>query len=366
MPQTLWINQPSELEQRLEHMPERIGLDTEFIRERTFWPKLALVQMALEDQILLIDPLVPGMAQALSRWLSLPQTLKIMHSASEDLVAFKHSCGVLPSPLYDTQVAATLAGIAPSPSYQKLVETTVGALIPKGETRSDWMRRPLSPAQLEYAADDVRYLFDLHDTTARQLDILGRSAWLAEDCERMLHNAEQDESEQWPHLSMRSAQFLDQPAQARLLRLLRWRDSQARGNDKPRNWILDNELAVSLARQPPADYSALQRKLESTPKAPRKLARNIWNAMTAAVPDEAGMPFVRAASDAEKITLKRLQQRVSERSAELGLPVGVLASRRQLETLIEQGQWPKALGQWRREELETSLRPALASAPQDG
>ena len=181
-----WITHPAELEQRYQQHPDRIGLDTEFIRERTFWPQLALVQMAIGEEILLIDPLIPGMAEALKPWLTDTSITKVMHSASEDLVAFKHTCGVLPRPLFDTQIGAALAGIGSGMGYQKLVAAITGVTLPKGETRSDWMRRPLSPTQLEYAADDVVHLFALHDEIRSQLEQKGRTAWLQEDSERLL------------------------------------------------------------------------------------------------------------------------------------------------------------------------------------
>jgi len=361
-----WIQHPAELDQRLNQRPGRIGLDTEFIRERTYWPQLALVQMAVGDEILLIDPLVPGMTDALKPWLTAPDILKVMHSASEDLVAFKCACGVLPRPLFDTQIAAALAGIGAGLGYQKLVHEITGTLLAKGETRSDWLRRPLSPAQLEYAADDVLHLFALHDELGRRLATQQRLAWLDEDAERLLAGVEQDDAEAWPHTSMRAAQFLDRQAQLRLLRLLRWRDRQARQSDKPRSWILDNELAVALARFPPADEAALLHQFEKLPKAPRKLAGTIWQVLTTPLPDEADAPLAVAATDAGKALLKRLQEDVAARSRELGLPDGVLASRRHLEALIENGTWPPALGQWRRSQLETRLAPLLASATASG
>src|SRR5690606_6489884 len=143
-----------ELEERYRQPPARIGLDTEFIRERTYWPQLALVQMAVGEEILLIDPLIPGMTDALRPWLTDPTIVKVMHSASEDLVAFKCACDALPRPLFDTQTGAAMAGFGGGMGYQKLVAEITGVTLAKGETRSDWMRRPLSPAQLEYAADD--------------------------------------------------------------------------------------------------------------------------------------------------------------------------------------------------------------------
>jgi ribonuclease D len=359
-----WIDTPAALQQHLQPHPTRIGLDTEFVRERTYWPQLALVQMAIGDQILLIDPLAPGMTDALKAILADTSVLKIMHSASEDLVAFKFTCDTVPTPLFDTQIAAALAGVASGIGYQKLVEQITGVALPKGETRSDWLRRPLSPAQLEYAADDVEYLFALHDTLQEKLRAAGREDWLVQDCQRFTEQAALDEPERWPHLSMRSAQFLEPDAQRRLVRLLRWRDVQARSSDKPRSWILDNELAVMLARTPPTDRAALQSQLDSHPKAPRKLGDAIWNALTTPLDDEAQAPLARAARDSDKAALKQLQDAVSQRSAELGLPDGVLASRRYLEILLDTGQWPAALSGWRRIELEPVLAPLLnRSAP---
>ncbi len=360
-----WIATPTALHARLASPPARVGLDTEFVRERTYWPQLALVQMAVGDDILLIDPLAPGMTEALKPVLADPAIVKVMHSASEDLVAFQYTCGVVPTPLFDTQIAAALAGVAGGIGYQKLVEQITGVTLAKGETRSDWLRRPLSEAQLQYAADDVRYLFALHDALEQKLAAQGRLEWLRQDCARFTAQAAADEGERWPHLSMRSAQFLEPAAQLRLIRLLRWREQAARSGDKPRSWILDNELAVNLARQPPADRQALQAQLEAHPKAPRKLGDAIWRALDTPLEDEAQAPLARAAQEGDKAALRRLQDAVARHSAELGLPDGVLGSRRHLESLLDGGPWPAALSGWRRAQLEPLLAPLLnpPSAP---
>ncbi len=375
-----WIRDPAELAGHFATPPARIGLDTEFVRERTWWPQLALVQLAIEREgaiaILLVDPLVPGMCDALAPMLADTQVLKVMHSAGEDLVALKHACGVVPAPLFDTQIAAALSGIGGGVGYQRLVQDTLGVALAKGETRSDWLRRPLSPAQLEYAADDVRHLFALHSQLQSRLEALGRETWLEEDCARMVANARRDELERWPHLSLRAAQYFDVDAQLRLLRLLRWRDAYARDNDRPRNWILDNELAAALARHPPADMAALQERLDATPKAPRKLAAAIWKALATPLADEVELPPIRT-DEPDKQTLRKLQDAIAARTAELGLPDGVLASRRWLEPLLESLRnnvpWPGPLEGWRRAQLEPALaaldlrpppsRPAAGEVP---
>lgn len=362
-----WISDPAELRTRLAAAPPRVGLDTEFVRERTWWPKLALVQLSLGDgSVLLADTLAPGIPEALAPMLADASVLKVMHSASEDLVALKRACGVVPAPLFDTQVAAALAGIGGGIGYQRLVQELLGVALPKGETRSDWLRRPLSAAQLEYAEDDVLHLFALHDALGERLRELDRLDWLREDCARMAANAAGDELERWPHLSLRAAQFLDVAGQRRLLRLLRWRDYYAREADKPRNWILDNELATALARKPPQDRDGLQRQLQATPKAPRTLAGAVWEALSTPLDDEAEAPPVRN-EERDKAALRALQDAVAARSAELGLPEGVLASRRWLQLLLEhqargEAAWPGPLEGWRRRLLEPRLAPLLAAA----
>ncbi|WP_374013856.1 ribonuclease D [Pseudoxanthomonas koreensis] len=364
MPAPAWIDNPEYLLRRLPSAPPRIGIDTEFIRERTYWPRLALVQMALEDEILLVDPLVPGMPQALAAWLQAPDVLKVMHSSSEDLVAFKCTCDALPTPMYDTQTAAALAGLGAGMGYQKLVERIAGVTLAKGETRSDWLRRPLSPAQLEYAADDVRHLGAVHDATVALLREQGREDWLREDMERLLAGAARDEAERWPQRSLRAAHYLDVDGQRRLLRLLRWRERHARDHDLPRSWVLDNELAAALARDPPGDVAALQQQLEAQPRSPRKLCSAIWQALSTPLDDEAAMPA--PTPEPDRSAVRRLQDAVARRSAERGLPDGVLASRRHLEALLEDGSWPEALQGWRRRELEPVLAPLLAATPASG
>ncbi len=361
-PLSLWINTPQALSERLARWAGQplVALDTEFIRERTYYPQLALVQLAIPDDILLVDPLVPGMDAALRPLLVDPAVTKLMHSASEDLQALMRGCASLPAPLFDTQVAAALVGLGAGLGYQKLVEQVTGITLAKGETRSDWLRRPLSAAQLEYAADDVRYLHQVHAQLDRQLTERSRHGWLLSDAERSLRQAAQEGEEPWPHLAVRSAQSLDVDGQARLCRLLRWRDVEARRSDKPKSWIIDNELAVSLARRPPATEAEFNATLDRHPKAPRKSRGELW-AITCAPVDaqERELPLLRGDS-LDKQKVKSLQEAVAAVALANGLPDGLLCARRHLETLLEGRDWPDALAGWRRELLEPALAPLLA------
>jgi ribonuclease D len=173
-------------------------------------------------------------------------------------------------------------------------------------------------------------------------------------------NAIDDPVEQWPHLSMRTANFLDRDAQVRLLRLLRWRDAHARTADLPRSWVLHNELAASLARIPSPTRDTVADAIQAHPKGPRKLVDAVWSALATPLTDEADAPDAAIGERRDKSKVKALQDAVSKRAAELGVADAVLASRRMLEPLIDTGEWPEALQGWRREQLEPVFAPLLA------
>jgi len=357
-----WIDTPDLLLSRLQHWRQQtvVALDTEFIRERTYYPQLALVQLATRDEVLLIDPLVPGIADTLRPLLLDPNVLKVMHSASEDLQALRRGMDAVPAPLFDTQVAAAMCGLGAGLSYQKLVEQVTGTQLEKGETRSDWLRRPLSESQLKYAADDVLHLHEIYDVLSTKLHAAGRDEWLRQDNDRSVSNARNDFDDPLPHLSVRSAERLDANAQARLCRLLRWRDTQARAWDRPKSWVLDNELAVTLSRRLPADYDEFSGLLDRHPKAPRKARAQLWSAVSAPLNDsDREIPLIRPSDALDKQKLRALQDIVAELAAQLQIPEGLLCARKHLEVLLEGRGWPAMLEGWRRQLLEPALAPLL-------
>jgi ribonuclease D len=360
---TRWIASEAELGLALADVGANpVALDTEFIREKTYYAQLALVQVAVAGTNLLIDPLALQDAAPLRALLAGPM-LKLMHSPSEDLQALKHRYGVLPRPLFDTQAAAALCGLGSGLGYQALIEKLLGVRLEKGETRSDWLRRPLSESQLRYAADDVLYLGAAHAQLATRLRELGREHWLAEECERQLANAEDDSIDALPHLESRSAQRMRPEQQWRLRRLLIWREQQARQSDKPKSWVLDNELTVELALTGFAQRHDFDRLLDARPRAPRKLRDELWDEVTRPFDsDERALPLAEAPDPRWREPLKRMQQAVALVAAEQELPEGLLCARRHLEALIAQRRWPKALEGWRLPLLEPALAPLIPVA----
>lgn len=356
-----WIDSPERLQAHFAAWSTHkiVALDTEFVREKTYYPQLALVQLGVPGEILLVDPLVPGMAEVLKPWLLNPDICKIIHSPSEDLQAFSRGAGAVPVNIFDTQAAAAICGMGAGLGYQKLVELITGKVLEKGETRSDWLKRPLSDSQCHYAADDVAYLHPVHAELSEKLQSLNRLHWLQSDGERAIRNANNDVDDPFPHLSMSRAQGLDANAQALLCRLLRWRDGKARASDRPKSWILDNELAAFLARNVPAQYNAFIAILDRSPKAPRKFRNELWEEMTRPLDaKELAIPAIKPIESVDKQKLRAMQEAVAQRATDLNIPEGLLASRKHLEVLME-GHWPNALEGWRREQLETLLAPLM-------
>ena len=355
-----WVTEPQQLDRLVQHLDTApIALDTEFIRERTYFPKLALVQLrASAGEELLVDPLALPQPGALRDTLQ-GSTLKIMHSPSEDLQAFQHGWKLVVGPIFDTQLAAALVGLGAGKGYQALVEALLGIHLEKGETRSDWLQRPLTDSQRHYAAEDVRHLHALHEVLDQRLTQLGRREWLTQDCARLVDATRDDAADPYPHLASRSAQRMDRDAQARLCRLLLWRDATARALDRPRTWIIDNELVVLLAqrRMQRPEFDAL---LDQHPRAPRRMRGELWEQVARPLDDaERDIPLVTTPDPALRQPLKAMQTAVAQHAQALDIPEGLLCARRHLETLLATRHWPAALDGWRATILKDDLLALL-------
>ncbi|HZP66978.1 MAG TPA: HRDC domain-containing protein [Rudaea sp.] len=347
-----WIDDTAALERWFGALapPAPIGLDTEFLRTDTFRPRLALIQANIDGRIALLDAPKLGAHAPLAAALADARNVCIMHSASEDLEALAAIVPTGPGQLFDTQTAAAMVGLGASLSYQKLVALLLGIDLPKAETRSDWFARPLSAAQIDYAVQDVAHLPVVHAELARRLEALGRSAWLAEDCRRLVDKVCQPEADDEPQRAFRTAADWPLARQALLRRVLLWREATARRIDKPRRWILDDVHILAFVAEPPATSEALFERSRGLRALRGPLRQELLELLHA--PLDAGelaiAPIPAAPSTAEKRLVNSLRDEVARIAGALGVPEGLLCARRHLEALATERRWPAALDGWRR------------------
>jgi ribonuclease D len=356
MTDAIWIDRSEELEslaRALESQPT-IGLDTEFLRERTFFPKLCLLQLRAAEQIWCVDTLRIGSLEALMPVLTAPNVRKFIHAARQDLEAIYLTAKQVVSPVFDTQIAAACIGMKPQVGYAELVKTLLDVSIPKGQTRTDWSKRPLTRAQLEYAADDVLYLDAIAEELGRRLRRLGREHWVREDCleleERRLY--EPDLAQAWERL--RGIGQLPPEPRARAKAIAVWREKLARARDLPRAWILSDAALFSIAQADPATAAALDAVQPMNEKFAATLLEALAITRTGDLQDLSPVQEARPTPE-QKALLDRLSKIVDARAAELQVSAEVLAPRGELKALAMGRRDTHALTGWRLQEIGTRL-----------
>ncbi len=242
-----------------------ITVDTEFIRETTYWPQLCLIQAASPDRAAMIDPLAEGIdLEPFFEVLRDPNTVKVMHGCRQDIEIFFNLAQIIPTPLFDTQIAAMACGFGDAVGYETLIAKTVGAKIDKGSRFTDWGRRPLSEAQLKYALADVTHLRDAYKVLRDQLKSNGRTHWVNEEMAVLLDPETylQRPENAWKRLKMQERR---PHVIGVLVAVAAWRETHARERDVPRNRILKDDAIREIALQSPRDLQALSR-LRAVPK----------------------------------------------------------------------------------------------------
>jgi ribonuclease D len=231
--------------------------DTEFMRDQTYWPKLCLIQAAGPESAAIVDPLAKGIdLSPLYRLLGAKKVMKVFHAARQDIEIFHHQAGLIPEPLFDTQIAAMVCGFGEAASYETLVRKITKSEIDKSARFTDWSRRPLSKRQLEYALADVTHLREIYETLAKDLQKSGRSHWVEEE-EAALKDPvtyKLDPDDAWRRLKPRSTnkRFLTV-----LVAVAAWREREAQARDVPRNRVLKDEALLEIAAHPPTTPEAL-------------------------------------------------------------------------------------------------------------
>jgi ribonuclease D len=236
-----------------------IALDLEFIREHTYVPQLALIQIAVGETCVIVDPLEVNDLSPLLDLVASPHILKVLHAAAQDMEVLYWHSGKAPVRIFDTQVAAALVGLGEQLAYGRLVESLLGVTLPKGESYSDWLRRPLSPTQFAYALDDVRYLPALHHILSTRLQEMGRTVWATEEFRKFETLDLYQRNPRTLFRRIRRHHTLSSQGLAILRELADWRDSEAQRRDCPPGSVLRDETLVDIARKAPMSLDDLQR-----------------------------------------------------------------------------------------------------------
>mgnify|MGYP001028952626 CR=1 FL=1 len=345
-----------------------LAIDTEFIRTDTFYAKLGLVQVGDGQRCYLIDPLEIDDWAPFLALLDLETCEIVMHSAGEDLNLLQTSLSRLPARLFDTQLASGFLGLGFSMSYQALVLKVLGISVAKDETRSDWLRRPLSEAQLKYAALDVAYLLQLRETLLQSLAEANKLAWFeAEAASAMAQAAEFEQEQSWAaqFVNMNNAWRLSDPGLVILQRLYLWREREARRRDRPKNWIAKDSDLMAIARHLESQEGGPELEdLYRVNELNRKLVQFNGRSIIKAIVEDTGESLPARSllntplPPAQRKLLKRCQQVVRDRAESLQLAPELLATKRQLLAQIraweEEGElpWQGAMSGWRRAILE--------------
>ncbi|MGB5396466.1 MAG: ribonuclease D [Gammaproteobacteria bacterium] len=348
----------------IQHEP-LIAVDTEFFRETTYFAELGLVQIAGGEHVACVDVLAFDAREQLAQCLLNPAVGKIFHSCMQDLEVFYHYLGALPTPVLDTQIAAALLDEADQIGYANLVEKKLGVSLDKSQTRTNWLKRPLSKQQLDYAADDVRYLTPLYALLQQELDSTGRQAWFLQDCVELSASGKRFEPDfDYCWKRVRGTQRLSGQQLAIVDSIARWRETVAIENNLTRRRVLGDERVVQLVTAPPATEAALA---ESRPL-PRAFAPHHLSDLYSAI--QSGLnaapetwPETRSnrPDAAQKTLLKQLQAMVNQKAETLGIAPSVLCSRKALEKLIAGERGLNILEGWRLTVLGDELLTALSS-----
>ena len=389
MPPALWIATSDELSEGLRSLSESdfVAIDTEFMRERTYYATLCLIQAATPKACVIIDPLSISDLTPLWQFLQDRSRIKVLHSARQDLEVLSLAIGrslqsdlsmpripaVVPGPIFDTQIAAALLGSPAQIGYATLVAERLNHSLPKGQTRTDWSRRPLSEEQLTYAADDVRYLVELYSNLTTELQARGRMQWLTEEAAELedvsLYRVEP--SDAWRRLKGLDRLQPQQRATAKLL--AEWREERAMHKDLPRGWILADESLRDIAESLPNTPEQMERVRGLSANFLRKRTDEMLamvrhgqsNASNEAPAFAPPRPDPRLQS-----LVSRLLTLIREEAARSGIAPELLATRRDAEQLVFSGRTEHLLRGWRRgvigERLVNVATEALRAIPQSG
>lgn len=376
MPSDLYIDSTSGLQELCATLQRHpwLTLDTEFIREKTYRPRLCLLQVANPEVVACIDPLAVTDLTPLLDLLYDPHITKVLHAARQDLEIFYELRGQLPQPIFDTQIAATLLGQGDQIGYAALVLEELGIPLDKGHARTDWCQRPLDEGQLSYAADDVRHLREVYQRQQQRLEAMGRLEWLTEDFNALTDPDLYRNHPERAWQRIKGANRLKGVQLGVLQQLAAWREERAQQLDKPRRWIVGDDQLLDMARLMPQQQNQLDRLRGLEEGTKRRYAEEWFKVIAAAkqLPREA-WPVMkegpRLASSQEPV-VDALMALLREYCDMAQVTPAAVASRRDLERLVLGDREVPLLHGWRYaiagEQLSAFLRGETAIAVTQG
>ncbi len=332
-----------------------VTVDTEFMRETTFWPKLCVIQLAGEDDAVVIDALAPGMdLQPFYALMADEKVMKVFHAARQDIEIVFHQARLIPHPIFDTQVAAMVCGFGESVSYDQLVATLTGARIDKSSRFTDWARRPLTDRQTEYALADVTHLRDVYVQLRDRLAHQERSDWVESEMEILTSPAtyESHPEEAWKRVKMR----LRKPIELAVLQTVSaWREREAQGRDVPRSRVIKDDALIEVATQQPATADALA-QLRTIPRgfersrAGEEIVAEVRRALDTPKANLPKLPKVKNVSEANGAAVDLLKVLLKMTSEASGVAPKLIATTDDLEAIAadEDSAEIAALTGWRR------------------
>lgn len=358
----VWIQNPQQLDDCIQQWKQSclLAIDTEFMRERTYYPQLALVQISDGKQVWLVDSVTLGDHQSLAQILLDPSVIKVLHSPREDLEVLQLSVGALPSPIFDTQAAAALCGLSLQSSYGSLLADTLNVHLDKEQARSDWLKRPLSDEQVAYACNDVAYLPVLASVLEQQLKTLGRWEWFQADMSRLVELSLSSVKPELLYTTISGAGRLYDIELSVLQALCQWREETAKQANLPKTFIIRNDGLMKLVEHMPASVERLQQLNIFKPSQIRRHAKAIVECISAAQQRTPPPPVPRLDIPQQQ-ALKKAQKFLRNKAESLRLEPSVLASRRDLERWLKEGeaQIPPRLNGWRWDLLGEELGTIL-------
>ncbi len=353
MPDYLFVDNPDGISQNLTGH-ERLGVDTEFMREKTYFAQLCLIQISTPDDIYCVDPLVDvGQSEF---WRQLLGTSWVVHSARQDIEVVYQTAGAMPSVIFDTQIAAGLLGHPAQMGYAGLMKELFDIDMAKSHTRADWTRRPLRSEYLDYAAEDVEYLLPAADMLSEQLDKKGRLDWARQDSALLLDKSLYEISGEQAVDRLKGARNFRGVKRAAAVRLAAWREAEAIRRDRPRQWIVRDNVLLDIAYKLPDSEKELAAIDGIPPKLISRVGRQLTDAVAAAKADQNNYQPPSPPDEAQKSLLKAMQSQVAECAKDLDIAAETVASKRELSGVIVTGTTDtRVFSGWRRDLIGEQL-----------